>query len=52
MFVGFVDRGVCIETICYIAGAGIAVADSDRERICDMGHDTYLKRCLRVEVVR
>ena len=43
MFVGFIDGGVCVETICYIAGVGIAAADSDRDRIRNVGHDVLLK---------
>ena len=43
MLVGFIDSGGVVETVCYVAVVGIAVAEFDRVRICTVGHDTLAK---------
>ena len=43
MLVGFIDCGGVVETVCYVAAVGIAVAEFDRVRICTVGHDALAK---------
>ena len=43
MLVGFIDGGVCVERIYYIARVGTSVPDFDRDRICNVGHGALFR---------
>ena len=45
MLVGL-TKGFSVETTCYVASVGIAVADADRSCMCSPGHGGLFKMCV------